>query len=181
MIKKTYFIILISFFLANCATKIPVELSDKTIDDYYKLFVSPKDHARVYYTGGDGKHLIGNNPHGIPNHFLINNYNIATLNKDNYVVVNLAPGEYSVSWDKAMADVRYKIVPMKLNLRAGDVIFLQGDINLRSASAGLLGLAFVPPEATIRNILPNVFLDKSLINLTDCPIEFCFSSEKIIN
>jgi len=116
-----YLALVMVVLLAGCALPPPTPLAtldDRRVVEEKRL---PDGAARIYLFVGEG--VYGLKPKE-PCNFFVNNAMIGVGNYDMFVVADLEPGRYSFHWQYAETNTYFSSVPLELELRANDHVYL---------------------------------------------------------
>lgn len=133
-------LLLIMFFLAACATS-PAEnfAAAPNLEKAVRDEAPPSDgKARIgFLLGTVSSPLVEMDLHA-PADFFVNGMVAGGINEGEVLIVELAPGTYDFTWDMR-AGGSSRIVPFRKEVKAGEILYLKGDINM--GSGGIFGLA----------------------------------------
>ena len=162
--------------LAGCTTP-PVrpELSGNIANEFSQR-KAPDSGGRLYVTMGIYKMLLTTISKGFgPGELFINNARVETVgNYPEFVVVDLQPGQYSVSWSPSdeFARTRTRANPIVVAVQDGEAQFLALDISETSGGAlfGLIGVmaGVITNETNVRKEITGLMLEgRKPVSYTD--------------
>jgi hypothetical protein len=171
MKQKYYFFLLVSLLSACATNEIIVNPADPISQQAAQSFQSNPGQARVYFVGGktgSGLQLKADMIGGA--FFIIDGNKVGQINKNDVMVLDVLPKQYSFSWQYPPADSKTNFLIKNLN--AGDVLILQA--NWEPGSLPLIDLISVPGGYMIKEIYDRGILSgKRFVKPTTCPSAIC--------
>ncbi|MBU3565063.1 hypothetical protein [Polynucleobacter sp. MWH-HuK1] len=174
--------LIIGIVLASgCTIKANVTKHDEQSSIAAKNFTPHEKLAKVYFltTSKDNWLSIKG---GYSADLKINGALIGSINDDNVMYFNLAPGTYTFEWFMRSSDFiesRATSVELPYRVAAGDVVILRGKYNAGgSAGFGLIGALISPPKYEME-ISKDRDLIKELVIAApqSCPPTICISAD----
>lgn len=168
---------LLTLMLAGCTTPALVQKADAISEKKAKEFHTEPNKTKIYFVNGKMTSGFINPMHSYPSDILVNDVQIGSMNKENVMVFDVAPGSYDVSWMPRSTDpIDQKATQNKLKINAlgGQVIVLQGDYSMGGAAGfGLLGAMVSPPATSVTITSKDEVASKIVVQPQNCAPNIC--------
>lgn len=138
-------LLLLTFLvLAACATPAQNFAAAPDLEKAVRADAPPADgKARIGFLHGTVRSPMVELDLHAPADFSINGVVVGGINEGEVLVVELAPGAYDFTWE--MRAGGSKTVPFHREMKAGEILYLKGNINMGSGAIfGLVGEAIDP-------------------------------------
>ncbi len=176
--------LLLILAISGCAIKANVVKHDEQSSVTAKNFTADEKLAKVYFLTTSKDNWLSMKT-GYSADLKINDTLIGSINDDNVMYFNLAPGAYRFEWFMRSSDLiesRSTSVELPYRVAAGDVIILRGKYNAGgSAGFGLIGALISPPKYEME-ISKDRDLIKELVVAApqSCPANICIAANASI-
>jgi hypothetical protein len=174
---KGIFVLVMTPLIFGCMTPANVKRADEKITREAMAFVVDQGRAKVYFVNGKQIPNMFGMKHQYPSDLYLNGVLIGSMNKENVMVFELAPGTYRLHWNVRSTDPidkQAKPEEFVLTLVSGQITVLSGDYNLGGAAAfGLLGSFFASPRTNISGTSNVDVSDKVVVTPQLCPVTLC--------
>jgi hypothetical protein len=97
-IFKKIVLICAVFQLFGCATPAVVQKADPESERKAKAFQVDSNKSKIYFVNGLMTSGFVNPTHSYPSDVIVNEILIGSMNKENVMVIDVAPGSYNFSW-----------------------------------------------------------------------------------
>lgn len=163
--------------LFGCATPAVVQRVDAEAEKKAKSFQVENNKSKIYFINGKMTSGFINPMHSYPSDILVNDVQIGSMNKENVMVFDVAPGSYDISWMPRSTDpIDQKATQnkLKVNAQGGQAIVLQGDYSMGGAAGfGLLGAMVSPPATSVTTANKDEVASKIVVQPQNCIPNIC--------
>ena len=170
-------LICLSIQLLGCATPAVVQRVDAEVEKKAKLFQVEQNKSKIYFLNGKMTSGFINPIHSYPSDILVNDVFIGSMNKENVMVIDVAPGSYDISWMPRSTDpIDKKAIQnkLKINAQAGQAVILQGDYSMGGAAGfGYLGAMVSPPATSVTLSNKDEVASKVVVHPQNCAPTIC--------
>ena len=176
-IFKKIVLICAVFQLFGCATPAVVQKADPESERKAKAFQVDSNKSKIYFVNGLMTSGFVNPTHSYPSDVILNEILIGSMNKENVMVIDVAPGSYNFSWMPRSTDpIDQKATQKKMtvNAHAGEAIVLRGDYSMGGAAGfGLLGAMVSSPVTSVTLGNRDDVASKVVVHPQSCPATIC--------
>lgn len=155
----------LALLLTGCATPVNVLIADFGTQQSAANFQSTPGKARVYFIGGRMGNAISLPVNMVGGAELaINGFPIGQIDKNDVLVADITPGDYTFSWKYSSGDSTTEFVQKRVS--ASDIVLLQA----RWFTGGIV----IPGKYEISEVFDRaLFTNKRVVLPTRCPNSIC--------